>query len=65
MFTPIKVGPDSKARGWKPIKGWYLWNTTTHEIDFHQTAKVQGSYDKPFTTKRECQKACDQLNKGE
>jgi hypothetical protein len=64
MFVPVKVRPNRTERGWKPVAGWYLWDCRRMTIAWHKTTQIRGGFDKPFPTKRECQKACDEVNKG-
>ena len=53
MLVPVKLAPDPKARGWKPAKGWY----------FYDTEKLQAVLlERRFNTKKLCQAACDLLN---
>jgi hypothetical protein len=60
-YVPIKIKPDCKARGWKPVAGWYIWDAHNLVVDWYQTAQIRGGFDKPFLTKRGCQRACDKL----
>lgn len=52
MWTPVKLKPDPKARGWKPRAGWYCYDTVSRTSDLRAC----------FSGKQSAQKACDRRN---
>lgn len=47
-WTPIKLKPDPKARGWKPKAGWYCYNTVQLRADLGTR----------YATKKQAETAC-------
>ena len=55
MWTPIRIKPNTQARGWKPEGGWFCYDTITLTVDLRQR----------YTGKQAAQKECDRRNRDE